>query len=142
VKREQIVVDLPSGEPATAELLWARRLRDGAYELENVPVWAYGLAYQDVIHAETGDDGRKHFTKLVQKSGLLTVHAAGPDANKEVFESLLQELEVNAVATERYTRSYAAFAMEPQAFSKMERRIDGLERTEPIFVEIANDDSV
>jgi hypothetical protein len=140
MKREKIIVDCPPGEPTTAELLWGKSVGDGRYEIENVPVWAYGLAYGDVVEADTREDGRKHFKKLINKGGLLTVRAAGPRADKEAFNALCEMLQRHAVATERYSPSYAAFAMEPAAFAEVETAIAEAERSAGIHVEIANDE--
>jgi hypothetical protein len=141
MKREKIVIDLPPGElKTTAESVWGKRVGDDRYELENVPVWAYGLAYGDVVEANTGEDGRKHFRKLLSKGGLLTVRAAGPEADQDTFNKLYEELKRHAVAYERFSPSYAAFAMDPGAFAKVERTIDDAERSGAIHVEIANDE--
>jgi hypothetical protein len=139
--REKVVVDLAPGEPSTAELLWARKVGDDQYELENVPIWAYGLALGDVVEAPILDDQRRHFKKLLRRSGLLTVRAAGPDSDREVLGRLYDVLKRNAVATERFSPSYAAFAMEPAVFAQLEKVVNEAERAGPIVVEIANEDS-
>jgi uncharacterized protein DUF4265 len=143
MNREKIVVDLPPGmgTGTTAETLWGKEVGPNEYELENIPVWAYGLAFGDVVAANVADDGRRHFEKLLRKSGLLTVRAAGPDADRQTFSELCDMLQHRAVATERFSSSYVAFAMEPPDFSAVEPAIDDAERSGAIYVEIANDDS-
>ena len=138
--REKIVVDLPPGEPTAAELVWGKLVGDNRYEIENVPIWVYGLAYGDVVEADTREDGRKHFKKVLNKGGLLTVRAAGPNADKEVFDGLCEMLQRHAVATERFSPSYVAFAMEPTAFAQVESAIAQAERSGRIYIEVANDE--
>jgi hypothetical protein len=136
------VVDLPPGSPASAELLWGKEVAPGQYEIENVPIWAYGIAYGDVVSTIAGDDDRIHFSKVLRKGGLLTVRAAGPSADREVFSQLCETMQHRAVATGRYSPSYCAFAMDPQTFRELESRIDDMALAGNIEVEIANDEDL
>lgn len=140
MNRDKIVIDLPPGVASTAELLWGKSVGPDQYELENVPIWAYGLAYGDIIETRRGADGRRHFERVLKPSGLLTVRAAGPTADREKFSELIELLQRHAVATERYSASYAAFAMEPAAFAEIEPIVDDAARGDDIHVEVANDD--
>lgn len=137
---EKIVIDLPPGQEASAETIWGIAIGEDRYQLDNVPVWAYGLAYRDVVRTALGQDGRRHYKKVTQKSGLLTIRAAGPDADQAVFRQLCEMLEKNAVASERFSTTYCAFAMEPQRFAALGPEVERAEDTRTIFVEVANDD--
>jgi hypothetical protein len=106
----------------------------------NVPVWAYGIAFEDVVEGRPGDDGRVEFVRVVEKSGLLTIRAAGPDADPSRFSEVVTVLSKPALATERYSPSYCAFAMKPKDFERIEGTVKRLEDADSnIFVEIANE---
>lgn len=109
IVREKIIVDLPPGEPTTAELVWGKLVGDNRYEIANVPIWVFGLAYGDVVEADTREDGRRHFKKVLDKGGLLTVRAAGPGADRDVFDRLCEKLQRHAVATERFSPQLRCF---------------------------------
>ena len=85
----KVVVDLPVGDQATAEVLWGFALGAHRYQLRSVPIWAYGLAFEDVVEGKIEADTRVHFTKVRQRSGLLTVRIAGPDAPQGVLAELV-----------------------------------------------------
>jgi hypothetical protein len=55
------------------------------------------------------------------------------------FDRLRDTLKQHAIATERYTSKYAAFAMEPEGFSSVLTAVDKAEQSGAIFVEVAND---
>ena len=135
---EKIVVDLPKDAPATAELLWAAIVGENRFRLENVPIWAYGLAFEDVVEGRTDADGRTHYTQVLQRSGLLTVRIAGPDAPAPFFRRIVEKVAEHSVATEHYSSTYSAFAMTRQKFDEIATTIDEAEETGLIFVEIAN----
>ena len=136
---QKLVVDLPAGSQASAELLWGEPTGPAQYQLKSVPVWSYGLGYEDVVEATLRDDGRLHVNRVVKPSGFLTVRAAGPEADKAVLGRLFDALQKAAVAVELLSPSYGAFAMEADAFSAIEPLIDEAERTGKIFVQVAND---
>lgn len=138
---KKIVIDLPTDAHAAAELLWAKDLGHGKFELQSVPVWAYGLAFEDIIEASTADDGRLHFVRLDTPSGLLTVRAAGPHANPESFARLRALLAAASEVAERFSDTYSAFALRPEAYRSIESAIDDAERSGEITVEIANETS-
>lgn len=136
----KVVIDLPPGDLASAETLWCAEIAPGRYQLLNVPLWAYGLAYEDVIEAEMAEDQRLHYVRLAQRSGLLTVRVAGPDADPASYERLISVLQRRASATERYDSTYCAFAMSQESLGGCEEEIDAAEREGMIQVEIANED--
>ena len=136
----QIVVDLPEGSEATAETLWSRRITSNRFRLLNVPVWAYGLAYEDIVEGVLDEDQRIHFVRLFARSGLFTVRAAGPNANPDAFSSLVDTLKGRSVAVEAVSDSYVAFAMERESYDDCQSIIDQAEAGGAIFVEVANDD--
>jgi Domain of unknown function (DUF4265) len=136
----KIVVDLPAGAAASAEVLWGAAIDERRYELRSVPIWAYGLAFEDIVEAAVGPDGRNHLSALVRRSGLLTVRVAGPDAPREMFMRLRDVLAQHAVAAEHYSASYSAFAIAPVEFERVLPIVDGAEQSGQLFVEVANEE--
>ena len=64
---------------STGGLLRSRRgygpspLGDGLYRLDNTPWFARGVAAEDVVEAQAGDDGVPWFVRVVEPSGRLVV---------------------------------------------------------------------
>ncbi|HEY0381453.1 MAG TPA: DUF4265 domain-containing protein [Candidatus Elarobacter sp.] len=108
---EKLVVDLPENDQGAAELLWALSLGEGVFKLQNVPIWAYGLAFDDIVEAVLQNDERFHYTRIRHRSGLLTVRIAGPEAPRSEFEELTNSLAARAVAAEHFSDVYVAFAI-------------------------------
>jgi hypothetical protein len=134
-----MVIDPEAGQTERTEVVWIESVGPGRYRLMNVPVWAYGLAFEDIVEAKEGDDDRKHFVRVLEPSGLLTVRSAGPHADESQFRKLCEILQSRAVATEQFSPNYYAFAMEPEAFPDLEPIIDEAEASGTIFVEVANE---
>ena len=141
MRQEKMAIDVPAGQDTSTEVVWTESVGPGRYRLKNVPLGAYGLAYEDIVEAKSGDDDRKHFVRVLEKSGLLTVRAAGPKADPSRFGKLCEMLQSRAVATEKFSPTYWAFAMGRASFLELEEAIDEAEDDETIFVEVANDDS-
>ena len=56
------------------ETLWAYSLGDDRYKLDNVPLFAYGVSWHDVVYAPYDpDEQRAAFRSVVSKSGNRTV---------------------------------------------------------------------
>jgi hypothetical protein len=51
----RISFELPAGSPLGSESLWAARIAEGKYRLENSLFYVYGYSYQDVILAAEKD---------------------------------------------------------------------------------------
>lgn len=45
----KILFELPDGSRVGAESLWAEKVADGKYRLNNSPLYAYGYSYQDIV---------------------------------------------------------------------------------------------
>jgi hypothetical protein len=95
---EAILVDVPltveeGWPPVDVESLWVRVDSDGAFVVENVPVFAMDLARGDTIEASVEPDGRFRFTRRILTGGHATFRliALGDDpAVAKVVERLEQ----------------------------------------------------
>src|SRR5687768_9515700 len=68
----KVLFEIDGYESVEIESLWARAERDG-YCLENVPFYARGFAYGDIVSAVPDADGLLRCTGLVRRSGHSTV---------------------------------------------------------------------
>ena len=59
--------------PVTRESLWATPTDDGLYRLDNIPFFAHGVAFADLVSAEAGSEGTLCFTRVTQPSGHATL---------------------------------------------------------------------
>ncbi len=75
--------------PVGYEGVWADRLADGTFRIDNIPFHTYEAAYGDIVSA-TEQDGRLLFHELVQPSGntLLRVIALRPETVPELCQAL------------------------------------------------------
>jgi hypothetical protein len=139
--KTKLVVALPEDDVASAETLWvtSEAGQPRLFKVDNVPVFAYGLALDDIVRAEKREDGRWHFLEVIKPSGLLTVRVAGVKADARKFEAIVNLLKPESIASERYGDRWIAYAMKPESFAKVERAIEDLEDDESLMVEIAND---
>jgi hypothetical protein len=59
--------------PVQVESLWARPFDEGKYVLDNIPFFARGVSWRDMISATQGADGNKWFSGVVNPSGHSTI---------------------------------------------------------------------
>jgi hypothetical protein len=59
--------------PVTHESVWATQVEQGLYRLGNIPFFARGVAYEDIVSAVRKDDGTLGFVDVVQPSGHSTL---------------------------------------------------------------------
>lgn len=70
----KVVVDLPNHWATGGESMWAKPLGEDLYELHNVPFYAYGLNYLDVVRAvEPAPDLIPMVERVVAPSGHRTL---------------------------------------------------------------------
>jgi hypothetical protein len=139
--KTKLVVALPESKTMSAETLWvtSEAGHPGLFKLDNVPVFAYGLALDDIVRAEKREDDRWHFLEVAKPSGLLTVRVAGLKADASRFEALLNLLKPVSIASESYGERYIAYAVKPESFEKIDKALEELEQPNILIVEIAND---
>lgn len=80
---------------AEVETLWATRVGDDNYRIDNSPFWAYGVSWQDVVFAPFSDDeGFPTFQSVVTKSGNRTFRVIfdPPVADSNESDKVLQGL--------------------------------------------------
>ena len=59
---------------ANVETLWATKVGEDLYKLDNSPFYAYSVSWQDVVHAPYNDDEQfPTFRSVKEKSGHRTI---------------------------------------------------------------------
>jgi Domain of unknown function (DUF4265) len=76
------------------ETLWATRIEEDLYQLDNSPFFAYGVSWQDVIEAKSGEDHVLEYVRCIKKSGNRTVRIIFQDrrSTDSGAEEVLREL--------------------------------------------------
>jgi len=64
----RLVQDADGYPPGTYESMWARRLPDGNYEIDNIPFYSYDVAVGDIVKVQEVD-GELFFSERVKDSG-------------------------------------------------------------------------
>ncbi len=79
--------------PVKCESVWAMPVESGLYRLDNIPFFARGVAYADVVSAIKKDDGTLGFVDVVQPSGHSTLRViAYEESDAPVLRRKLEEL--------------------------------------------------
>jgi hypothetical protein len=90
----KVVVDLPNHWATSGESMWAKRLGGDLYEIRNVPFYAYGLNFGDVVRAiEPAPDKKPAVLEVVRASGHRTLRVSftkslPPAERPDLFTSL------------------------------------------------------
>ncbi len=91
---EKIVIDLPPDHwcRSTGERFWARRLDDSQFEIRNVPWFAYGVNWGDIVRCQgLSPAGLPQIVEVVTAGGHSTLRIMF-DADYPSKEALLDEL--------------------------------------------------
>jgi hypothetical protein len=78
--------------PASAETLWAIRVGDGLFQIDNIPFFAHGIAVNDIVSA-TPEEGVFRYKEVVRPSGhgtirLIVSEASDVPAVRDLFRHL------------------------------------------------------
>ena len=89
-----VYVALPTHWALQGESLWARALGDDLYELQNIPFYAYGLNFGDVVRATAGSLGELPTVReVVRRGGHKTLRVMfSRDVPEPRFQQLMQSL--------------------------------------------------
>ena len=134
----KVHVDLPNHWATGGESMWARELGGDHYRLENVPFYAYGLNFHDVVEARSPAPDLKPFVlRVTERSGHRTIRVsfseAVPEVDRIAHLSALRELNVTF---ERCTARYFALDLEPEAnVDDVRDRLDALEAEDVLAYE-------
>lgn len=112
---EKIHIDLPNHWATGGESMWATPLGNDLYRVENVPFFAYGLNFFDVVHATPyNEDQIPEIRKVVTPSGRRTYRVMfNKDVSREKQVELLESLEQYDASYERADKVSVAIDIKP-----------------------------
>lgn len=127
---EKVIVDLPNHWATGAESMWAFRLDDGTYQIDNVPFYAYGINYKDIVRVDASDATTLPVvTEVVTPSEHDTIRVIFPrsiGAKKQ--QPVIEELQKMGVSVERAFGNYVALDIPPEVnYDVVRDRLDELE---------------
>jgi hypothetical protein len=76
--------------PVTSESLWAKPVAEHLFELDNIPFYACGISWKDMVAADPLTEGTFAFSKVVKPSGHSTIRVIV--FAKDEMERLQKEL--------------------------------------------------
>lgn len=108
-------IDLPQHWATGGESLWAEKLGSDQYRIRNVPFFAYGLNFYDIVRATADSpDLKPQIREVVEPSGHKTLRlffANSIDRDEQV--KLLESLHAHNAYYERATDIHVAIDIEP-----------------------------
>ncbi len=85
------------------ERLWAKKLGQNEFQVENIPMYVRGISYGDIVEAKEVSEDVYEFTKFLKHSGHSTfriyINQEIQD-REEVLQQIIQELNAFGVKTE------------------------------------------
>jgi len=113
----KVHIDLPNHWGTGGESLWARDLGDDLYEIDNVPFYAYGINYNDVVRAiAKSPDLKPEVLEVVRHGGHRTLRIMfmnkRPAEEQAPYLSQIRKLGGNP---ERATDYYLSIDIPPAA---------------------------
>lgn len=128
---EKIHIDLPNHWAIAGESMWAEPLGNNLYKIENVPFYAYGLNFHDIVRASSDNpDLIPEIRELIETSGHRTFRLFFKEAIvRERQQQVLEEFRELHVTYERANSIYVALDMAPEGnyqaiFDKLEEYAD------------------
>ena len=98
------------------ETLWAHDLGGDRYRLDNSPFYAYGVSWQDIVHAPFDpQEGFPTFQSVLEKSGNRTIRIVFDDSSVEIGESksVLDGVSALGCDYEGATKTYLSINIPP-----------------------------
>ena len=90
--RFQIAQNDDGCPPFTSEAMWCIRLGENRFRVDNIPFFAHGVSYCDVISVSASEDGRLNFDEVVEENGHSTLRVLFGDADQRPENIVAHEL--------------------------------------------------
>ena len=112
----KVHIDLPNHPAIGGESFWADALGDDRYQLANIPFFAYGLNFKDIVRATPeGPDQILEIREVVEPSGHRTLRVLFDDeVDRERQAELLDVLRPLQATYERATGDKVAITVAPE----------------------------
>ena len=128
---EKIHIDLPNHWAIGGETMWATPLGKDLYKLENVPFYAYGLNFHDIVKA-TPDSGDTipEIREVVEYSGHRTFRVFfSKEIERSAQEEILESMKDLAISYKSANGIYYSLDMQPTGdYQAVFDRLDELEK--------------
>jgi len=113
----KLYIDLPNHWAVGGESVWARQLSEDEYEIANVPFFAYGLNFSDIVRAHSDNPNLKPaILAVVKQSGHRTLRIFFDEKlDKERQIGLLTGLKELHISWERADEFHIAMDVHPEA---------------------------
>ncbi|MEL7005826.1 MAG: DUF4265 domain-containing protein [Bacteroidota bacterium] len=134
----KIYIDLPNHWAAGGESLWAESLGDDLYKVENIPFFAYGLNFHDIVLATSDSPELKpEVHKVVKQSGHRTLRVSFKEhINGDQQEEYLNSMTNFSISYERANSIYFALDIESEgSYNDVYDRLDELQKQEVLEFE-------
>ena len=130
-KLEKIHVDLTNHWAIVGESFWATPLGNDIFRLENVPFYAYGLNFHDVVRATSDSTEYKpEIREVIEPSGHRTFRVYFEKTiNREKQEEILDSMKNLGVTYERANEIYFSLDLEAEGdYQAVFDKLDEFER--------------
>lgn len=133
-------VSLPNHSMIGVESFWAAKVGEDLYRIENVPFYAYGLNFRDVVRAYSDADGILEIQEVVERSGNQTMRVDfNKTCDKERQPKYLEQLKKLNCSFERWNDSMLAINVRKEAdFNEIVAQLEAWEEEEILDVETAH----
>jgi hypothetical protein len=113
---EKIHIDLPNHWAIGGESMWATPLGNDLFKVENIPFYAYGLNFHDIVRAIPDSEGQiSEIRALVEPSGHRTFRVFfQKNISRGKQEEILDLLSVLTVSYERANEIYFSLDVQPE----------------------------
>lgn len=128
---EKIHIDLPNHWAIGGESLWATPIGNDLYKIENIPFYAYGLNFHDVVRATPdSEEFIPEIREVVKVSGHKTFRVFfKKHIDRVQQEKILDTLSEFTISYERCNKIYFSLDMQPSGdYQKVFDRLDELEK--------------
>ncbi len=128
---EEIHIDLPNHWATGGESFWATALGHDLFRLENVPFYAYGLNFHDVVKATSeSEELIPEIRELVELSGHRTFRVFfEKNIDRQKQEEVLNSMEDLTISYERANEIYLSLDMQPNGnYQAVFDRLAGFEK--------------
>jgi hypothetical protein len=112
----KIRVDLPNHYAVGGESMWAKSLGNNQYQIKNIPFYAYGLNFDDVVFAEAESDEFKPEAKsLIKANGHKTIRVIfTDDRSQEEHIELIESIKTQYIGYEGMNENLFALNVTPE----------------------------
>ncbi len=113
---EKVHIDLPNHWAMDGESMWATPLGNDLYKLENVPFYAYGLNFHDIVRAtRDSEESFLEIRELIEPSQHRTFRVFFKDhIDRTEQEEILETLRELTISYERCNDFYFSLDMQPE----------------------------